>query len=291
MKIESKRFRVPSGKKVVLSKWPTTVEPVCPSDVEYDDLLAKHVRELSSLQQLHYASHHYALLLVFQGMDGAGKDGAIRHVMSGVNPEGCEVFSFRQPSAEELDHDFLWRAVCRLPERGRIGIFNRSYYEHVLVVRVHPELLRSQGLPEELRDENTGWEGRYADRAAHDGALGNSLVEWQRKIAQHWGSVHFGNVDVKTHDEQHFFRVEVFPGLFAPDEIRVELDADSDQKAGSPSVAVMTACTASANTRGVLVYLAETSRSRLASDYTPRVIPHHPSASVPLEASQIVWQR
>jgi starch phosphorylase len=131
----------------------------------------------------------------------------------------------------------------------------------------------------------------YADRAAHDGALGNSLVEWQWKIAQHWGSVHFGNVDVKTHDEQHFFRVEVFPGLFAPDEIRVELYADSDQKAGSPSVAVMTACTASANTRGVLVYLAETLRSRLASDYTPRVIPHHPSASVPLEASQIVWQR
>jgi polyphosphate kinase 2 (PPK2 family) len=105
--------------------------PICTSDVEYDDLLAKHVAELSSLQQLHYASHRYALLLVFQGMDGAGKDGAIRHVMSGVNPEGCEVFNFKQPSAEELDHDFLWRTMCRLPERGRIGIFNRSYYEDV----------------------------------------------------------------------------------------------------------------------------------------------------------------
>jgi PPK2 family polyphosphate:nucleotide phosphotransferase len=119
------------------------------------------MEKLSSLQQLHYASHRYALLLIFQGMDGAGKDGAIRHVMSGVNPEGCEVFSFKQPSAEELDHDFLWRTTCRLPERGRIGIFNRSYYEEVLVVRVHPEILRSQGLPEELRDEKDIWEQRY----------------------------------------------------------------------------------------------------------------------------------
>jgi PPK2 family polyphosphate:nucleotide phosphotransferase len=161
MKIESKRFRVRSGKKVVLSKWPTTIEPVCPSAAEYDDLLKKHVAELSSLQQLHYASHRYALLLIFQGMDSAGKDGAIRHVMSGVNPAGYEVFSFKQPSAEELDHDFLWRAARHLPERGRIGIFNRSYYEDVLVVRVHPGLLRSQGLPEELCDEDTVWEGRY----------------------------------------------------------------------------------------------------------------------------------
>jgi PPK2 family polyphosphate:nucleotide phosphotransferase len=94
-------------------------------------------------------------------MDGAGKDGAIRHVMSGVNPEGCEVFSFKQPSAEELEHDFLWRTTCRLPERGRIGIFNRSYYEEVLVVRVHPELLRGQGLPEDLRDEKDVWVRRY----------------------------------------------------------------------------------------------------------------------------------
>jgi polyphosphate kinase 2 (PPK2 family) len=105
------------------------------------------------------------LLLIFQGMDGAGKDGAIRHVMSGVNPEGCEVFSFKQPSAEELEHDFLWRTTCRLPERGRIGIFNRSYYEEVLVVRVHPEILRSQGLPKELRDEKDIWEQRYGSIA------------------------------------------------------------------------------------------------------------------------------
>ncbi len=161
MKIDSKDFLVRPGKKVELRKWPTIVKPFCKSKEQYQELLQKHVEELSSLQRLHYASNRYALLLIFQGMDGAGKDGAIRHVMSGVNPEGCEVFSFKQPSAEELEHDFLWRTTCRLPERGRIGIFNRSYYEEVLVVRVHPEILRNQGLPEELRDEKTIWKERY----------------------------------------------------------------------------------------------------------------------------------
>jgi PPK2 family polyphosphate:nucleotide phosphotransferase len=160
MKIDSKDFRV-TGKKVNLSKWPTIVKPVYKSKEQYQELLGEHVEKLSSLQQLHYASHRYALLLIFQGMDAGGKDGAIRHVMSGVNPQGCEVFSFKQPSANELEHDFLWRTTCVLPERGRIGIFNRSYYEEVLVVRVHPEILRSQGLPEELRDEKTIWEERY----------------------------------------------------------------------------------------------------------------------------------
>jgi PPK2 family polyphosphate:nucleotide phosphotransferase len=161
MKINSKDFRVPPGKKVKLKEWPTIVKPFCKSKKVYQKLLGEHVEKLSSLQRIHYASHRYALLLIFQGMDSAGKDGAIRHVMSGVNPEGCEVFSFKQPSAEELEHDFLWRTTCRLPERGRIGIFNRSYYEEVLVVRVHPEILRSQGLPEELRDEKTIWKERY----------------------------------------------------------------------------------------------------------------------------------
>ena len=113
------------------------------------------------MQQLHYASNRYALLLVFQGIDAAGKDGAIRHVMSGVNPQGCDVFGFKQPSAEELEHDFLWRTTYRLPERGRIALFNRSYYEEVLVVRVHPEILRNEGLSEELRDEKTIWKERY----------------------------------------------------------------------------------------------------------------------------------
>jgi PPK2 family polyphosphate:nucleotide phosphotransferase len=161
MKINSKDFRVRPGEKVQLSEWPTIVKPFCKSQKEYQQLLGEHVEELSSLQHLHYASNRYALLLIFQGMDAAGKDGAIRHVMSGVNPQGCQVFSFKQPSAEELEHDFLWRTTCRLPERGRIGIFNRSYYEEVLVVRVHPEILRGQGLSEELRDEKTIWEERY----------------------------------------------------------------------------------------------------------------------------------
>ena len=144
MKINSKRFRVPPNAKVRLAAWPTLIQPLCKTKEEYDGLLNKNRGELSALQKLQYASDEYALLLIFQGMDSAGKDGAISHVMSGVNPQGCEVTSFKQPSAQELQHDFLWRATCRLPERGRIGIFNRSYYEEVLVVRVHPELLRNR---------------------------------------------------------------------------------------------------------------------------------------------------
>ena len=161
MKITPKDFRVQPGHKVKLAQWPTTVKPYYESKAEYQELLEKHVAQLSSLQQLHYASNRYALLLIFQGMDSAGKDGVIRHVMSGVDPAGCEVYSFKQPSVEELEHDFLWRTTCRLPERGRIGIFNRSYYEEVLVVRVHPEVLRNQGLPPELRNEKTIWDERY----------------------------------------------------------------------------------------------------------------------------------
>ena len=161
MQIHSKDFRVLHHKKIDIKRLPTIVKPFCESKKEYKDLLEKHIAELSALQQLHYASNRYALLLIFQGMDSAGKDGAIRHVMSGVNPEGCEVFSFKQPSAEELKHDFLWRTTCRLPERGRIGIFNRSYYEEVLIVRVHPEILRTQRLPEELLDEKNIWKERY----------------------------------------------------------------------------------------------------------------------------------
>jgi PPK2 family polyphosphate:nucleotide phosphotransferase len=149
------------GATVKLKEWPTKVKPFCKSKKRYEKLLTAHVEALSALQQLHYASNRYALLLIFQGMDAGGKDGAIRHVMSGVNPQGCEVFSFKQPTADELEHDFLWRTTRHLPERGRIGIFNRSYYEEVLVVRVHPEILRNQELPEDLRDEKTIWKERY----------------------------------------------------------------------------------------------------------------------------------
>jgi len=161
MKISSQDFRVRSGDKVKLTDWPTIVKPFFESKKDYQVLLGEHIKKLSSLQQLHYASNRYALLLIFQGMDAGGKDGAIRHVMSGIDPQGCQVFSFRQPSAEELEHDFLWRTTCRLPQRGYIGIFNRSYYEEVLVVRVHPEILRSQGLSRELCNEKTIWEERY----------------------------------------------------------------------------------------------------------------------------------
>jgi PPK2 family polyphosphate:nucleotide phosphotransferase len=173
MKIKSEDFCVQPGEKVKLKKWPTIVKPFYKSKKQYRKLLEEQVDELSSLQRLHYASNHYALLLIFQGMDAAGKDGAIRHVMSGVNPQGCQAFSFKQPSAEELEHDFLWRTTRRLPERGRIGIFNRSYYEEVLVVRVHPELLRGQGLPVELLDEKTIWEARY-----------HSIVDFERHLYQ-----------------------------------------------------------------------------------------------------------
>ncbi len=161
MKINAGDFLVQEGKKVKLKKWPTKVIPVYKSKQQYQELLAEHIQHLSAMQSLLYAYKRYAVLLIFQAMDAAGKDGAIRHVMSGVNPQGCEVFSFKHPSTEELEHDFLWRTTCRLPERGRLGIFNRSYYEEVLIVRVHPEILRSQGLPDELLDTKTIWQERY----------------------------------------------------------------------------------------------------------------------------------
>ncbi len=161
MKIKFKDYRVREGEKVNLKKWPTKVKPVYQSKKQYQKLLEEQVEQLSSLQRLLYASDRYALLLIFQAMDAAGKDGAIRHVMSGVNPQGCQVFSFKHPSATELDHDFLWRTNQCLPERGRIGIFNRSYYEEVLIVRVHPEILHSQNIPDELLDGKTVWEERF----------------------------------------------------------------------------------------------------------------------------------
>jgi PPK2 family polyphosphate:nucleotide phosphotransferase len=161
MKIRSEDFQVQEGEKVNLKKRPTLVEPAYKSKKQYHKLLAEQVDKLSSLQRLHYASNRYALLLIFQAMDAAGKDGAIRNVMSGVNPQGCQVFSFKHPSATELEHDFLWRTTRSLPERGRIGIFNRSYYEEVLIVRVHPEILRGQGIPDGLLDEKTIWRERY----------------------------------------------------------------------------------------------------------------------------------
>jgi len=160
-KIDVKAFCVPEGKKVDLAKWPTQVKPLYGSEEEYRQHLSQQVEDLSKMQELHYAHDTYSVLLIFQAMDAAGKDGAIRHVMSGINPQGCQVFSFKHPSATDLDHDFLWRTTQCLPERGRIGIFNRSYYEEVLIVRVHPEILRSQRLPPETLDGKKLWERRY----------------------------------------------------------------------------------------------------------------------------------
>jgi PPK2 family polyphosphate:nucleotide phosphotransferase len=159
MKIHTRDFRIEEGDKVRLKKWPTNIRPVYGSEEEYERLLREHTAQLSSLQQLLYAANRHAVLIIFQAMDAAGKDGAIKHVMSGVNPQGCQVFSFKHPSAVELQHDFLWRTTRDLPERGRIGIFNRSYYEEVLIVRVHPELLLGEGVPE--ADKAGIWNGRY----------------------------------------------------------------------------------------------------------------------------------
>ena len=161
MRIKSDDFWVPAGKRINLRKWPTLVDPVYKTNEQYQEILSKHVKALSAQQELLYASDQYAVLLIFQAMDAAGKDGAIQHVMSGVNPQGCQVFSFKHPSAAELKHDFLWRTTRDLPERGRIGIFNRSYYEEVLIARVHPEILRGEGLPDSSAGGRDIWHDRF----------------------------------------------------------------------------------------------------------------------------------
>jgi PPK2 family polyphosphate:nucleotide phosphotransferase len=171
MPVKPADYRVSVGTQVNLKKWPTAARPAYRTDRRYRDILSTQAEELGRLQSLLYASGRYALLMIFQGMDASGKDGAIAHVMSGINPQGCRVFSFKQPSAEELKHDFLWRTIRELPERGLIGIFNRSYYEEVLIVRVHPEILRAEGLPHELLDETRIWRDRY-----------RSIVEMERHL-------------------------------------------------------------------------------------------------------------
>lgn len=161
MKLNTDDYRVPQGKKLKLKNCPTMVKPAYESKRGYRQILAAHVVELSELQQLLYAANSYALLVIFQAMDAAGKDGAIKHVMSGVNPQGCQVFSFKHPSGAELEHDFLWRTNQCLPARGQIGIFNRSYYEEVLIVRVHPEMLASEGAARAHPGGKTVWKERY----------------------------------------------------------------------------------------------------------------------------------
>ena len=191
--VKTKDFQVRAGDEVDLAKWPTSVEPVYKSKQSYHKMLAAQVEELSALQRMHYASNRYAVLLIFQGMDSAGKDGAIRHVLSGVNPEGCQVYSFKQPSARELDHDFLWRTTRALPERGRIGIFNRSYYEEVLIVRVHPEMLRMQHLPDELLGGQSFWHDRY-----------RSIVDFERHM--HVNGTHIIKFFLHLSEEENWMR-------------------------------------------------------------------------------------
>ena len=161
MKIHVEKFRVREGSHIKLKKWDTKVKPFYKSKEDYQEILEEHIAEMSRLQNLLYANSRYALLLIFQAMDAAGKDGAIKHVMSGLNPQGCQVYSFKRPSSQELAHDFLWRTTRCLPERGRIGIFNRSYYESTLIVRVHPEILAGEEIPEDLIDGKKIWEHRF----------------------------------------------------------------------------------------------------------------------------------
>ncbi|HYL50169.1 MAG TPA: ADP-polyphosphate phosphotransferase [Stellaceae bacterium] len=161
MKIDTDDFPVRAGDKVTLHKWATRVAPVYKSKADYQDILRDHVERLSALQSKLYAANRYAVLVIFQAMDAAGKDGAIKHVMSGVNPQGCQVFSFKHPNPTELSHDFLWRTTRSLPERGRIGIFNSSYYEEVLIVRVHADILRGEGIEAIDGSDDDIWRQRY----------------------------------------------------------------------------------------------------------------------------------
>lgn len=187
MRIVIKDFRVPAGRTLNLHQRPTRIDPVYASKKHYKQQLRDHVECLSALQQLLYASSRHAILLIFQAMDAAGKDGAIKHVMSGVNPQGCQVFSFKHPSATELQHDFLWRTTRDLPERGRIGIFNRSYYEEVLVTRVHPAILIAEGLSEPSRDAQAVWRARYqsiADLERHLSDNGTVIIKFYLHISK-----------------------------------------------------------------------------------------------------------
>ena len=185
--IDGDDFRVKAGSAVDLRRLPTVVDPLYRSEDEARERLAMQVQRTSELQDMLYASARWSVLVIFQALDAAGKDGAIKHVMSGVNPMGCQVTSFKQPSADELAHDFLWRAVVALPRRGCIGLFNRSYYEEVLVARVHPELLQRQGLPPPLPRGKALWEQRYQsirDFEAHLERNGTRVVKFYLHVSK-----------------------------------------------------------------------------------------------------------
>jgi PPK2 family polyphosphate:nucleotide phosphotransferase len=185
--LHARDFQLKEGRKLQLADWPTLVKPVYRSEAQCQRILADHIDQLSAQQQLLYAANHHAVLLIFQAMDAAGKDGVIRHVMSGVNPQGCQVFSYKHPSPAELQHDFLWRTTRDLPERGRIGIFNRSYYEEVLIARVHPEILRSEGVPGRTADKRPVWRERYesiVDLERHLQRNGTCIVKFYLHVSK-----------------------------------------------------------------------------------------------------------
>jgi PPK2 family polyphosphate:nucleotide phosphotransferase len=187
MKLDTSEFRVKEGQDCDLSQRPTLVEPLYHSKKNYHKKLQKQIKKMSKLQRLLYASNEHSVLLIFQAMDAAGKDGAIRHVMSGINPQGCQVTSFKHPTATELDHDFMWRTNQALPERGRIGIFNRSYYEEVLIVRVHPEILNSQHIPDDKIDKKKIWNDRYQsilDSERHLNRNGTRVIKFFLHLSQ-----------------------------------------------------------------------------------------------------------
>ena len=180
MKVNIDDFKMKEGKACVLGQLPTLIESRYASKQHYHRKLEKQISKMRKLQRLLYASNQHSVLLIFQAMDAAGKDGAIRHVMSGINPQGCQVTSFKHPTATELDHDFMWRTNQAMPERGRIGIFNRSYYEDVLIVKVHPEILSSQRVPERIGNVNDMWQQRYQsilDSEEHLSRNGTRIVK------------------------------------------------------------------------------------------------------------------
>ena len=169
-------FRIKEGSKVDLKDHPTDFTGGLHDKDAAKELLDRNVERLAELQDMLYAQNIYSLLVIFQAMDAAGKDGAIEHVMSGVNPQGCHVVSFKAPSQEELDHDYLWRCAKNLPERGKIGVFNRSHYEEVLVVRVHPQILKSQPLPEDIKNDLNIWQNRFRQIRNFEDHLGENGI-------------------------------------------------------------------------------------------------------------------
>ena len=187
MKKLIKKFRVEPDESVDLKDRPTLVDAVYENKRDYQQLLAAQVERMADLQARLYASHQHALLIIFQGMDAAGKDSCIKHVMSGINPQGCQVTSFSHPSPIELKHDFLWRTIRELPDRGRIGIFNRSYYEEVLIVRVHPALLQAQDVPGSQAQGDKLWPERFrsiANLERHLSANGTRILKFFMHISK-----------------------------------------------------------------------------------------------------------